>query len=127
MSGRYLLDSNVIIALFAGENSVLDGISKADEVPSIAVGELYYGAENSRRRETNLVRVEEFSEANVVLNCDRETARWYGLVKKGLKERGRPIPENDIWIAALALQHDLILVTRDEHFHEIASLDTESW
>jgi tRNA(fMet)-specific endonuclease VapC len=61
------------------------------------------------------------------LLCDTETARRYGEVKNKLKLKGRPLPENDVWIAALALQHDLTLVTRDAHFQEVESLKTAAW
>lgn len=57
-----------------------------------------------------------------MLGCDAETARQYGEVKNRLRLKGRPLPENDIWIAALALQYDLILVTRDGHFQEVENL-----
>ncbi|MXZ01781.1 type II toxin-antitoxin system VapC family toxin [Candidatus Poribacteria bacterium] len=49
------------------------------------------------------------------------------MIKERLRRRGRPIPNNDIWIAAIALQHDLVLVTRDAHFDEVESLQTERW
>ncbi len=129
MSGRYLLDSNIIIALFAGENSVLDAANEAEEVfiPSIVVGELYYGAQKSGKRQENSARVDSFVDVNVILNCDQDTARWYGQIKNQLKEIGRPIPENDIWIAALAQQHELILVSRDKHFNEVSALKIETW
>ena len=51
----------------------------------------------------------------------------YGKVKNGLRKKGRPIPENDIWIAAIAFQHDLTLVSRDEHFKEVENLKLEKW
>jgi tRNA(fMet)-specific endonuclease VapC len=62
-----------------------------------------------------------------VLVCDVETARHYGRVRNELRRKGRPIPENDIWIAATARQHDLILVTRDPHFDEVEGLPIEAW
>lgn len=89
--------------------------------------ELYYGAYRSGRRQANLARVEDFVQANVILDCNQETARWYGEVKQYLKTIGRPLPENDIWIAALSLQHGLTLVTRDKHFDSIHSLEIEVW
>ena len=110
MSGRYLLDTNVIIALFAGEVKVKEKLVLADEVfvPSIAVGELFFGARKSGRTSENLVRIEEFVAESVVLGCDTETSRLYGEIKHTLHLRGRPLPENDIWIAAIAFQHDLV-------------------
>jgi len=57
-----------------------------------------------------------------VLDCDAKVARRYGEVKNMLRKRGRPIPENDIWIAAIALENNLTLVSRDDHFLEVDGL-----
>ncbi len=94
---------------------------------SIVLGELYYGALKSTRVEVNLARLDEFARSSTVLVCDTETARHYGQIKSKLRERGRPIPENDIWIAAVAIQHRFVLATRDEHFDEVEGLPVEKW
>ena len=96
-------------------------------IPSIVLGELYFGARKSRRVKENLARIDEFAVSNVVLGCDTETARYYGEIKNALREKGRPIPENDVWIAAIALQYDLTLTSRDAHLGEIDHLKVESW
>ena len=129
MSGRYLLDTNIVIALFADESAVKDLLGEAEEVfiPSIVLGELYYGARKSRRVAENIARIDDFAARNIVLGCDTETARRYGEVKNGLRRKGRPVPENDVWIAAMALQNDLILVARDAHFREVEGLRVEAW
>jgi tRNA(fMet)-specific endonuclease VapC len=129
MSGRYLLDTNVIISLFADEEDVKANLAAAEEVffPSIAVGELCYGARKSGKPQENLARIEELVASCVVLECDTETARRYGDAKNMLRLKGRPLPENDIWIAALALQHGLTLATRDGHFQAVQGLHTASW
>ena len=129
MSGRYLLDTNIVVALFADEAVVKDRLGEAEEVfvPSIVLGELYYGAGNSRRIEENVARIEAFAARSLVLVCDTATARRYGEVKNGLRQKGRPTPENDIWIAAMAMQYDLTLVARDAHFREVDSLKIEVW
>ena len=129
MNGRYLLDTNIIIALFADEAAVKGNLAVADEVfvSSIVIGELCYGAQKSGRAKANLACIDELAANNVVLGCDTNTARRYGEVKNELRVKGRPIPENDIWIAAIALQHDLTLVTRDTHFDEIENLKTTVW
>ncbi|MEQ9548361.1 MAG: type II toxin-antitoxin system VapC family toxin [Coleofasciculus sp. G3-WIS-01] len=129
MSGRYLLDTNIIIALFADEVAVKNSLIQADEifVPSIAVGELCYGAKKSGHSKENLERIEELIANSTVLGCDTQTARHYGDVKNKLRLKGRPLPENDIWIAALALQYNLTLVTRDGNFQEIENLLTVAW
>jgi tRNA(fMet)-specific endonuclease VapC len=90
-------------------------------------GELFYGVEQSTRKDENKKKIEEFAEASLVLECDLDTARLYGKIKNQLKVKGSPIPENDIWIAALAGQHQLILVTRDKHFNSIETIAIEAW
>ncbi|WP_322746135.1 PIN domain-containing protein [Nostoc sp. LEGE 06077] len=59
--------------------------------------------------------------------CDVETARQYGEIKNKLRLKGHPLPENDIWIASVALQYQLTLVTRDAHFQQVENLQTVSW
>ena len=129
MSGNYLLDTNIIIALFSSEVSVLNNLLQADQIfiPSIAIGELYFGAKKSARSEKNLEQIEKFIKNVTVIGCDSDTARQYGDVKNKLRIKGRPLPENDIWIAALALQYDLPLVTRDAHFQQVENLQTVLW
>lgn len=56
-----------------------------------------------------------------------ETALQYGRIKQRLRRRGRPIPENDLWIAATAIQHQLVLASRDDHFTEVEGLTGERW
>jgi len=129
MSGKYLLDTNIVIALFANDPAVVGKIGKRDEVfvPAVVIGELFYGAKKSGRPEKNSERIERFVSDNVILDCDAETAPLYGKVKNTLRKKGRPIPENDIWIATTAFQHDLILISRDEHFKEVEGLKLERW
>jgi tRNA(fMet)-specific endonuclease VapC len=129
MSGRFLLDTNVIIALFGGEAALENELGQADEVfvPAIVLGELYFGARKSGRVEENLARIDEFALISPVLACDAGTAKEFGVVKNELRRRGRPIPDNDLWIAAIARQCQLTLVTRDTHFEEIDGLKVAVW
>ncbi|MFI5399261.1 MAG: type II toxin-antitoxin system VapC family toxin [Candidatus Binatia bacterium] len=129
MSGRFLLDTNIVIAIFAEEPAVLERVTAAEEVfvPAVVLGELYYGARKSARSEMNIARIDEFAEAAAVLGCDATTAQQYGRIKNDLRATGRPIPENDIWIAAVAVQHGLSVVSRDDHFDEVKDLPREVW
>jgi len=129
VSGKYLLDTNIVIALFAGEQAVLGHLKDAIEVyiPSIVIGELYYGAYKSRETSNNLRRIETFIASNSILGCDAVTAFHYGDIKEQLRQKGNPIPENDIWIAAIAHQFEYILVSRDNHFSAVEGLIIESW
>jgi tRNA(fMet)-specific endonuclease VapC len=129
VSGRFLLDTNIVIAIFAAEPAVLERVATVDEVfvPAITLGELYYGAQKSTRSEANINRIDAFSTTMAILGCDEATARQYGRIKDELRAKGRPIPENDIWIAAVAMQHGLTVVSRDDHFANIAGLPVEVW
>ena len=128
MSGKFLLDTNVVIAFLAGEPAIRQLLAEAEDVfvPIIALGELYFGARKSGQVEKNLTRINEFVINCSILVCDTDTAREYGIIKNTLRAKGRPIPENDIWIAAVAKQHGLTLVTRNLHFSEIQSLNIET-
>ncbi len=130
-NGKYLLDTNILIAVLANEIviQVPEGRQNVVKVslPSPAIGELYYGARKSGRPIENLEKVNRLTRRFPLLVCDLETAQWYGIIKDQLRRKGRPIPDNDIWIAAIAMQRGLILVTRDTHFDEVESLQTECW
>ncbi|MHA1745923.1 MAG: type II toxin-antitoxin system VapC family toxin [Promethearchaeota archaeon] len=129
MSGKYLLDTNIIIGLFAQEQEILVRIEKAKRIfiPSIAIGELHYGARKSTRVDENLTRINQLLAQSVILSSDEETGYWYGIVKDQLRRAGNPIPENDIWIAAITIQRNLILATRDKHFKVVDGLNIEMW
>lgn len=127
--GRFLLHTNILIALLAGESAVVAEVRSAAAIflPAIALGELYYGALKSGRPAENLQVIDRLTAGAAVLACGPETARRYGQAKAKLREAGTPIPENDIWIAALALEHELTLVTRDAHFAVVAGLTSVPW
>ena len=129
MGGKYLLDTNIVIALFAEDESVQKHIVKAGEVfiPATVLGELFFGAFKSSRPKANNARIENFAENNAILQCGIATSREYGRIKQHLLQKGQPIPENDIWIAALAIEHGITLVTRDEHFKKIDELKRTVW
>jgi len=129
MTGKYLLDTNIVIALFAKDENVLAQLKTAEEVfvPSIVLGELYFGANKSGRVKSNIVRIDEFAAENQVIMIDGETARHYGQIKNDLRAKGNPIPENDIWIAALSRQYKYVLVTQDDHFTQVDSIETIKW
>jgi len=128
MNGRYLLDTNIVIALFADEFAVRNRVKDISEIfiPSIVIGELYYGAFKSMRAKENIARIDNLALSSVILICNLETARWYGKIKSRLKQKGIPIPENDIWISASSFQHDLTLITNDVHFNQVEGLRIEN-
>lgn len=129
MNGRFLLDTNVIIALLNGDEGVAGHFRRDPEayLPVIAVGELYYGARRSSRVEANVGRLEHLITVAAVLGCDKRTAEFYGRIKNLLRSKGRPVPDNDLWIAAISQQHGLTLITRDQHFRQIEGLALDTW
>jgi len=125
---KFLLDTNIITAWLKGEKSVADKIDKAKAVyiPVIVVGELYFGAMHSTHIQKNIDDIKKITANYSVLLVDEAVAVAYGNIKAALK-KGKPIPENDIWIAAIAQQHNLIIATRDKHFKEIHSIKIKNW
>jgi len=87
MSGRFLLDTNIVIGIFAKDSGVVDHLAQAAEVfvPSIVLGELFYGARKSSQAHANIARIEEFAGDTVVLACDAATGREYGRIKNDLR------------------------------------------
>jgi tRNA(fMet)-specific endonuclease VapC len=80
----------------------------------------------SNQLERRISEVEGLSKKVILLDCTEETASIYGKVKSKLKNRGTKIPENDIWIASIAIQHQLTLLTNDKHFDYVEGLSVES-
>lgn len=129
MSGKnYLLDTNIVIFSFKdpGLKSKIESSNKIF-IPSIVIGELYYGAEKSSKKKENIQRIELLIKESIILNCDEQTGKLYGKIKAQLRKKGNPIPENDIWIAAIAEQNNLVLVSQDVHFKHIDSIKTIMW
>jgi tRNA(fMet)-specific endonuclease VapC len=128
MSNGLLLDTNIIIAILNKETSIDAHLAgRTAFISSTVMGELHYGAYKSSRVTQNRKQIEEFVAGYIILPCDGATGELFGQIKAAQEAKGRKIPENDYWIAASAYQHDLILVTRDEHFNEVDNLMTEKW
>ena len=121
-----LLDTNIIIGLLSNEPSIVQRLTSLSAIylPIIAVGELYFGAYKSARSEENVAKIIRLVSRSTVLPCTATTSRHYGQIKAGLQAKGKPIPENDIWIAAIAQQYEMTVITRDAHFNEVS---VEMW
>ncbi len=116
----YILDTNIIIDFFSNKIKLLEKHSNAQFViPSIVIGELYYGAYLSAKSKLRVKQIEDFIAECEVVVIDENTSKYYGKIKAQLKLDGKPIPENDVWIASLAIQHNLTLITRDMHFKKL--------
>ena len=118
MDGEYCVDTNTAIAALIGRRDIKLRLRVAERVvlPFPVVGELLFGAANSGRPDENLQVYRRFIDAAEVHQSDHETLEMYARLKVQLQRQGTPIPENDIWIAACALQLGLPLVTKDQHF-----------
>jgi tRNA(fMet)-specific endonuclease VapC len=128
MGGNLLLDTNAMIALIAGDSAFLAAIQGCTTyAPIPALAELYYGAEKSSRVATNIEKLERYAAITVVLPLTEATARQWGKLRNELRLKGKPIPMNDIWIAATAVENNLPLLTRDAHFNHVDGLQTLSW
>lgn len=128
-SGEVLLDTSVIIPYLKGDEAIRAQIQARTTVylPQPALGELYCGAHLSQNPAKVLVQVQNFAASVVVLSPGVATAEHYGLIRAQLAKAGTPIPENDIWIAALALEHRLPLAARDAHFEKVEGLHLLNW
>jgi tRNA(fMet)-specific endonuclease VapC len=129
-TGSVLLDTTVVVDHLRGKNpsiaQKLKGIGTL-YLPLTALGELLYGAYNSAFHAKGLKQVEDFLRICAVLGPDERTAHIYGRIKADLSQKGKPIPQNDVWIAAVAIEHNLPLATRDPHFAQVAGLTVVQW
>lgn len=123
---KLTLDANAYAALFRGDQSVAARVRQAEEVllSGIVVGELLFGFRNGSRYEHNRRELHEFlaSPYVSVLPVGLVTAERFGRIASRLRRRGRPLPTNDIWIAAHALESGADLLSFDRHFGEIEGL-----
>jgi tRNA(fMet)-specific endonuclease VapC len=124
-----ILDTNALSAFVDGDAGVGDALRTQARaaIPVVVIGEFRYGIAQSKRRsayeawlESNLVHFD-------ILSVTEETAIAYAALRLALKRSGRPIPANDAWIAALALQHRLPVLSRDAHFDAVPGLNRRSW
>ncbi len=123
---RVLLDTNAYSALLKGDQKVFDVLAKAGRIyiSSVVLGELLAGFRGGSRFVENKRRLEQFMERQQVelLVVGFETADIYGAVKQQLKQAGKPIPLNDIWIASHALETGAVLISYDNHFQRVAGI-----
>lgn len=96
-------------------------------LPVIVLGEYRFGLSKSRERGRLGRLLDEFQKVVEVLSVDAMTVQPYAEIRQQLHKEGRPIPQNDTWIAALAIQHELPVLTRDDHFDGITGLRCVSW
>jgi tRNA(fMet)-specific endonuclease VapC len=124
-----LLDTNAISA-WAMQDAKMLGVLRSDPLwylLSIALGEYRFGVVSSARRAALERWLEEIESACVVLSPDAQTVRFYATIQDAFRCANTTIPYHDIWIAALAQQHSLEIVSRDAHFDRISGVRRVSW
>jgi tRNA(fMet)-specific endonuclease VapC len=119
-----------LILSLRGDGTIRARLATATKlyIPSTALGELYFGAYGSPTRSAAaLADVAALAATNTILGTDAVTADIYGRLRQELKHKGFSMPDNDLWIAATAIQYDVTLAARDAHFNWIDGLRAEQW
>ena len=124
-----ILDTNALSAAADREPAALEVVARAERlaVPVIVLGEYRLGIAQSRRRKDYENWLREWMGTVTVLDIDEETTYHYAAIGLELKRSGKPIPANDLWIAALCRQHSLPLISRDRHFDGVRGLERIDW
>jgi len=121
-----LIDTNIYTFALKGDPAVVSMLQQAHEIgiSAVSIGELLSGFRGGKKEQENRRELEEFLDSPRVrvYGMDEGTSEFYAEVLHNLKKKGKPMPTNDIWIAALAFQHGLALFSRDQHFKEVPGL-----
>jgi tRNA(fMet)-specific endonuclease VapC len=123
---RVALDTNRLTDLFQGDTDLAERLATCEEIwiPLIVQAEIKAGFYGGTQRHRNEVLQRKFLARPTVsvLLPTRDTAEHYAHLFVQLKRAGTPVPDNDLWITALVLENDLVLITRDQHFRKIPQL-----
>ncbi len=121
---KLAIDTNIAIDILNGKQNTIEVLQKYDVyyLPITVCGELLYGAMNSKKSNSNLRKFRAFIKSCKILNSNAAIAEEYATVRLKLRQAGTPIPENDIWIAAICNVNKIPLATRDDHFRKVEEL-----
>ena len=124
-----ILDTNALSAFLDKTSEAVEIVSGARElaIPVIVAGEFVFGIAQSRHREAYERSLQRMLDRCRVLDIGIETARHCAAIRLELKSTGRPIPANDLWIAALSRQHAMPVMSRDSHFDFVGGLRRRTW
>jgi tRNA(fMet)-specific endonuclease VapC len=126
---KVLLDTSAYSAFLRGSEAIKSALQNTDEIYlcPVIIGELLSGFIRGRTTSKNRKELQTFlsSPRVKIADIDTETAERYAIILNYLWEKGNPIPTNDIWIAASAMQYGLIVITSDAHYKEISQVITE--
>lgn len=123
---KLLIDTNIYSLALKGDESIVEVLREIDEIgfSVISIGELLSGFRQGGMELKNRRELEQFlnSPRVVIYHIDQDTSEFYSQIVTNLRQIGKPIPTNDIWIAAVAFQNGLKLFTRDSHFQAVPGL-----
>ena len=125
-----ILDTNALSAWLADDLAISELISALNEPPIltyVTLAEYRYGIAGSRYRKKITTQLKRLESSLPVYYPDNSTTYHYAEITLALKEKGKPIPQNDLWISALAKQHDEPVLTQDKHFSSVDGLEIVSW
>lgn len=124
-----ILDTNALSAAADNDAAVVSVLARAEQIaiPVIALGEYRYGIAQSRHRAAYGEWLDGLLQDCMVLDATESTSQYYAEIVIELKQKGKPIPTNDIWIAALCRQHALPVLSRDRHFDLISGMKRMGW
>ena len=127
---RLLIDTNIYSYALRGDDDVVEVLRKSEQIgiSVISIGELFSGFKGGGREKKNREELEIFLDSPrvVVYPVDEDTSEFYAEIINNLREIGKPVPTNDVWIAAIAFQNGLKLFTKDIHFKTIPGLSLVS-
>ncbi|MBV9436332.1 MAG: type II toxin-antitoxin system VapC family toxin [Acidobacteria bacterium] len=124
-----ILDTNALSAAADAQTTIIDALANADqiELPVIVLGEYRYGIAQSRYHARYTRWLEGLIADCSVLDVNEKTSHYYAEINPELRQAGKPIPTNDLWIAALCRQHSLALLSRDLHFDLVKGIRRIEW
>jgi tRNA(fMet)-specific endonuclease VapC len=124
-----IIDTNALSAVADDHPEVVSLFARSDQIaiPVIVLGEYRYGIAQSRHRDAYETWLSELLRDCLVLDVNEATATHYADIALELKRKGKPIPTNDLWIAALCRQHSLPLLSRDRHFESVTGMKQIRW
>jgi len=124
-----IVDTNALFAAADNDPAVIAILARAEQmaIPVIVLGEYRHGIAQSRNRATYEDWLKDLLRDCFVLDITEPTTHHYADITIDLKRKGKPIPTNDLWIAALCRQHALPLLSRDRHFDLVAGTKRIGW
>jgi tRNA(fMet)-specific endonuclease VapC len=124
-----IVDTNALSAIADGDSEIEEFIERASlvAIPVIVLGEYRFGIMQSKRRTQHERWLRESLPSYRILDLTEETSQHYAALRVELKRTGKPIPSNDLWIAALCRQHDLSILSRDRHFDLVPGIERIDW